>query len=276
MPGFTPRPSLSDPATLAAWTTQGRVAGVHAPAFVERSSCWTICSVVRVLPGFTPRPSLSADRRQQIRRDGRVLPGFTPRPSLSVGRAGCVGHQRPGVAGVHAPAFVERASGPSRANRRDVLPGFTPRPSLSVEKVEAAISSNDVLPGFTPRPSLSVPTVARRLLQLRGVAGVHAPAFVERPAAGSGISSRPSRVAGVHAPAFVERAQQRQGPHQGAIVLPGFTPRPSLSVDRALRLRSPIPVLPGFTPRPSLSDLHRRSQQRAGAKCCRGSRPGLR
>ena len=36
-----------------------RVAGVHAPAFVERRSSGPIRAAGRVSPGFTPRPSLS-------------------------------------------------------------------------------------------------------------------------------------------------------------------------------------------------------------------------
>ena len=84
-PGFTPRPSLS-------------------AARAERAE-----EAAEVSPGFTPRPSLSVaedlDRAQVV----RVSPGFTPRPSLSDGGRGRTGvERRAGVAGVHAPAFVER------------------------------------------------------------------------------------------------------------------------------------------------------------------------
>ena len=207
-PGFTPRPSLSGVVQSAGASTvpgvagvhapafversppapqpdrHGRVAGVHAPAFVERTPAPRSSGTgARVSPGFTPRPSLSgASGDAPSRRCPRVSPGFTPRPSLSAGDR----HQhRPGgggVAGVHAPAFVERGliSGP-----------------------------------HAPPAS---------------VAGVHAPAFVERS---GGCPTRPRRrprVAGVHAPAFVERGRRRTIRSWAARVSPGFTPRPSLSV----------------------------------------------
>ena len=85
-----------------------------------------------------------------------MSPGFTPRPSLSVPRARLLGGNSYGVAGVHAPAFVERGqTGKQR-------------------------SSPVVSPGFTPRPSLSVIDQQERQHGNRSVAGVHAPAFVER------------------------------------------------------------------------------------------------
>ena len=65
------------------------------------------------------------------------------------------------VAGVHAPAFVERpGSGAWRPYRDGVSPGFTPRPSLS--------------------GPLGKTLGAGVMTSFRGVAGVHAPAFVER------------------------------------------------------------------------------------------------
>ena len=69
-------------------STDLRVAGVHAPAFVERtySVVRTVALLVEVSPGFTPRPSLSEGVGQALGE-----------PSAD-----------PGVAGVHAPAFVER------------------------------------------------------------------------------------------------------------------------------------------------------------------------
>ena len=63
-----------------------------------------------------------------------------------------------------------------------------------------------------------------------GVAGVQAPAFVERPI----DDDRPihvTRVAGVQAPAFVERPMQIRLLVPVQEVSPGFRPRPSLSVD---------------------------------------------
>ena len=63
-----------------------RVAGVHAPAFVERARRGIrAASLSGVSPGFTPRPSLS------VRQDVHAAE-----------------HHAGGVAGVHAPAFVER------------------------------------------------------------------------------------------------------------------------------------------------------------------------
>ena len=168
----------------------------------------------------------------------RVSPGFTPRPSLSDRRRrhgrGC-GRR---VAGVHAPAFVERIWGSMAdklAKLAPVSPGFTPRPSLSVGRAVEQLGEpvERVSPGFTPRPSLSDQQAPRHPCGSAGVAGVHAPAFVERSSARSarnastrvspGFTPRPSlsgrdgrqrhrvraRVAGVHAPAFVERGRGR-------------------------------------------------------------------
>ena len=66
------------------------------------------------------------------RRGYAVSPGFTPRPSLSDLVRTAAAELAAGVAGVHAPAFVERCHGPCSANVTPaVSPGFTPRPSLS-------------------------------------------------------------------------------------------------------------------------------------------------
>ena len=90
----------------------GGVAGVHAPAFVERTSRGRRRRFRGgVSPGFTPRPSLSGQdhQGQQVDQIG-VSPGFTPRPSLSGAvQAADRSAVRARVAGVHAPAFVERA-----------------------------------------------------------------------------------------------------------------------------------------------------------------------
>ena len=62
-----------------------------------------------------------------------------------------------------------------------VSPGFRPRPSLSAPGVpEGAALIICVSPGFRPRPSLSVPVDAGVGAAVDGVAGVSAPAFVER------------------------------------------------------------------------------------------------
>ena len=185
-PGFTPRPSLSAgehrPADAA--DSAAGVAGVHAPAFVERAPFQRPATgrSPEVSPGFTPRPSLSGGDRGSDSAGVGVSPGFTPRPSLSAGDDAVRFRRGPGVAGVHAPAFVERrcASTPTRA-LVVVSPGFTPRPSLSAadhRRVPDRIRR--VSPGFTPRPSLSVRGGCRGHRALHRVAGVHAPAFVER------------------------------------------------------------------------------------------------
>ena len=111
------------------------------------------------------------------------------------------------VAGVHAPAFVERAtsSRPPSPTAPPVSPGFTPRPSLSGRDAGDRKGAAMVSPGFTPRPSLSGTRAPPRLRAPESVAGVHAPAFVERT------------------PRALDRANRRGG------VSPGFTPRPSLS-----------------------------------------------
>ena len=136
----------------------------------------------RVSPGFTPRPSLSASRTCRHRSSlGRVSPGFTPRPSLSDGRAVV------------------------RVGVRGVSPGFTPRPSLSGRGRGGRADPGELVsPGFTPRPSLSVPRLECERRSGARVAGVHAPAFVERSSRRPWARS-PRSVAGVHAPAFVER-----------------------------------------------------------------------
>ena len=255
-PGFTPRPSLSEPAH--------RRAG-HRP---------------RVSPGFTARPSLSGlQRRPRGRRPPRrVSPGFTPRPSLSGPAARGRAWSWRRVAGVHAPAFVERSGRGLHPPPGQVSPGFTPRPSLSALRMRTRPCWNPrVSPGFTPRPSLSGGGHPRRPDHHRGrVAGVHAPAFVERTTRVS-TPPAPSCVAGVHAPAFVERVGAPRWPRPACRVSPGFTPRPSLSV-QAVRLEPPrlLVVSPGFTPRPSLSGLVPDEHVVGQGGCRRGSRPGLR
>ena len=89
-----------------------------------------------------------------------------------------------------------------------------------------------VSPGSRPRPSLSAPFYARRVAQRCGVAGVSAPAFVEREHADLVMHDVPQRVAGVSAPAFVERGCRPQAASVPACVSPGSRPRPSLSESR--------------------------------------------
>ena len=159
-PGVTPRPSLSGPLETHDADRSMRVAGGHAPAFVERSPVSRSRSTVRVSPGVTPRPSLSVDGALGRRlRPGGVAGGHAPAFVERSGR-----WRRPpragGVAGGHAPAFVERcpAAG-GRASSCPVSPGVTPRPSLSAAMAltRPYAAPPRVSPGVTPRPSLSAP-----------------------------------------------------------------------------------------------------------------------
>ena len=86
-----------------------------------------------------------------------MLPGLRPRPSLS----GLGGHALAGHVG-------------------DVLPGLRPRPSLSAVVGPGQIGEPVVLPGLRPRPSLSERNFHDDDLTGGRVAGVEAPAFVER------------------------------------------------------------------------------------------------
>ena len=166
-----------------------------------------VLETIAVSPGFTPRPSLSASSPFGGWRTPRVSPGFTPRPSLSEVRLGRVRARHAGVAGVHAPAFVERIPPDWAGSGLDrVSPGFTPRPSLSAGRRGFESGGVHVSPGFTPRPSLSEEAARAMVEAAWGVAGVHAPAFVERGPTARRLSYG-CGVAGVHAPAFVERAR---------------------------------------------------------------------
>ena len=114
-----------------------------------------------VSPEFMLRPSLSAvfvhERVEQVQ--DRVSPEFMLRPSLSGPRPPRPSRPDPGVAGVYAPAFVEREG--------------------STEGVLQ--SPSQVSPEFMLRPSLSVGHPRHSLFSSSGgVAGVYAPAFVER------------------------------------------------------------------------------------------------
>ena len=135
-PEFMLRPSLSAGRVAAARGRDARVAGVYAPAFVERG-------------------------------------GTMPAGTVLVA----------GVAGVYAPAFVERSPWRRPPSAADgVSPEFMHRPSLSeVQRHDADDQNGEVSPEFMLRPSLSAPSWCRaRAALIRGVAGVYAPAFVER------------------------------------------------------------------------------------------------
>ena len=115
-----------------------------------------------------------------------------------------------GVAGIHVRAFVERCRlGPATRACRGVSPGFTSRPSLSVHDDDSGLRVPQVSPGFTSGPSLS------------GLAAVVdgdfvkvSPGFTSRPSLSATHYARASTggvsVAGIHVPAFVERPSARQ------------------------------------------------------------------
>ena len=86
----------------------------------------------------------------------------------------------------------------------EVSPGSRPRPSLSERRATLAHPRLIVSPGFRPRPSLSVLNRESGRVSINRVAGVSAPAFVERKPSHS-LCNPLEGVAGVSAPAFVER-----------------------------------------------------------------------
>ena len=86
-PGWEPRPSLS---------VFQRHPVIEGPVVVS--------------PGWEPRPSLSAGSIGRWPYARRVSPGWEPRPSLSAGGRPSVERARGRVAGVGAPAFVERGT----------------------------------------------------------------------------------------------------------------------------------------------------------------------
>ena len=161
-------------------------------------------------PGLMPRPSLSAIRGHGRAGYGQVSPGLMPRPSLSVQRQRGVPATRSQV----SPGLMPRpslsdptTSAPIALRTHRVSPGLMPRPSLS-ERIRCRRPAYryGVSPGLMPRPSLS--DRSQRTGACAGfpcVAGVDAPAFVERPASRAPQRSREG-VAGVDAPAFVERS----------------------------------------------------------------------
>ena len=147
-------------------------------------------------PGFRLRPSLSVEECGRALDGGPVSPGFRPRPSLSADIGPDLDVAAAGVAGVQAPrpSLSAELRG-RRGHTLHVSPGFRPRPSLSADCARRRGGRGLVSPGFRPRPSLSVVQFA--VLQVsarRGVAGVQAPAFVER-ASSNGSPTRRSRVA---------------------------------------------------------------------------------
>ncbi len=185
---------------------------------------------------------------------GQVSPGSTPRPSLSERERPYLPGVGGGVAGVYAPAFVER-----RPQSADLV---------CLQSVAGVYA-----PAFVERREPLLPPAPDR----RGVAGVYAPAFVERrePL----LPPAPDRrgVAGVYAPAFVERiCPACEAPIKKGVP-PGSTPRPSLSGDVpaadtvAPKLRVAGVYAPAFVERD-----YARPSGPAILRCRRGLRPGLR
>ena len=135
------------------------VAGVYAPAFVERIQSWQIVRAASdVSLGFMLQPSLSAGTNPTWTDPvDTVSLGFMLQPSLSVQETWIDLFLKPCVAGVYAPAFVERLF--------DIAGGSHP-PAVSL--------------GFMLQPSLSAAMIQFESDADGGVAGVYAPAFVER------------------------------------------------------------------------------------------------
>ena len=107
-------------------------------------------------PGLQPRPSLSVGHVPQDVGQAAVSPGLQPRPSLSGAEQRGITAIPGGVAGVTAPALIERATvmrGPLGVGQ--VSPGLQPRPSLSGRQWTADVAGDHVSPGLQPRPSLS-------------------------------------------------------------------------------------------------------------------------
>ena len=108
------------------------------------------------------------------------------------------------------------------------------------------------------------------------VAGVSAPAFVERIWAKSARLSA-SSVAGVSAPAFVERCAPLRENTACLSVSPGSRLRPSLSDLMRITLSvMPTHVSPGSRLRPSLSEKGRGVCKLTKKTCRRGLGSGLR
>ena len=155
------RPSLSDRRELGARRNGGRsVAGVYAPAFVERrrTRADPLGSTWAVSPEFMLRPSLSVLRCGRRAGAGLdVSPEFMLRPSLS---AGSTGRAHPGYR--VSPEFMLRpslsalTSYPAMPAAYRVSPEFMLRPSLSGVALTAdQHHTGQVSPEFMLRPSLS-------------------------------------------------------------------------------------------------------------------------
>ena len=242
-PGCVPRPSFERgvmPVAAECGSQPEGVAGVRAPAFVERQlkpvdgrEATRECR-----RGCVPRPSF--ERRRPLAPSTSRVPcrrGACPGLRLSDRDHARGAGDGPSVAGVRAPAFVERAACAWQlpvGTPWQVSPGCVPRPSFERTRSHGDGAGDSwqaqVSPGCVPRPSLSDDRDACECA---------------RPA--------PHRsVAGVRAPAFVERAW---------------------STTRRPREQA---VSPGCVPRPSLSGHGRRQDHDGAGVCRRGACPGLR
>ena len=159
------------------------------------------------------------------------------------------------VAGVDAPAFVERPGPSPSSDRCGSGVAGVDAPAFVERSCSAALRAcSTVSPGLTLRPSLSVRVVAHlRGREVDGVAGVDAPAFVERRPRWPPSAPAYWRVAGVDAPAFVERRRSTGCSSWSLPVSPGLTLRPSLSAHPIGVVFGHPAVSPGLTLRPSLS-----------------------
>ena len=184
-----------------------------------------------------------------------MSPGWKPRPSLSGETSGCPAEVSPGG----SPGG--RLTPDQRARRRPgppVSPGWKPRPSLSGPQHQG-IQEVTVWPVDSPA------SLSRRIRNwcLRpGVAGVEAPAFVER------AFTRTKNVEvspGVEAPAFVPALSEFAA---SAAVSPGWKPRPSLSDAPAQRYR--------HAPVDRSVEAPSGGQRGWSPRCRRGGSPGLR
>ena len=183
-----------------------------------------------------------------------------PRPSLSVLRTRLGKKSSGGVAGVDAPAFVERRFALLSDCFRLACVAGVDAPAFVERRARPVtpVPPDDVSPGLMPRPSLSAPAVSFPDRANASVAGVDAPAFVERPTTPRKATASAASVAGVDAPAFVERpTTPRKATASAASVAgvdaPAFVERSKREVVFAMRVK----VSPGLMPRPSLSEEHR-------------------
>ena len=88
-----------------------------------------------------------------------------------------------------------------------VSPGSRPRPSLSALDPERGPGILAGVAGVSAPAFVERSRISRRCGRSRRVAGVSAPAFVERSWSAVWIVTETAGVAGVSAPAFVERLQ---------------------------------------------------------------------